>query len=221
MIFGKAKEPIQQQQQTSLQMLTGFTPQFSSPSTNASEYAVVRTSIDAVARNAAKLKPKHVRRVNGNVTIPNSNLDYLLSVRPNPHMDAYSFYYKMFSQVYYKNNAFAYVEYDEAGNHKAIYPIDFSRMELLEFKNEMYIQFHFISGKKLTLPYTEVIHIRRFFVSHDIYGDTTDSALQKALELIHTTDEGVMNAVKSSAYLRGLLKFPTVLKESDLKQSRN
>ena len=221
MLFGKAKEPSKQPM-TGLQMLNEFTPHFTDPSLNAFEYTVVRSSIDSIARNAAKLKPKHIRRTNGQIQTTSSQLDYLLSVRPNPHMDAYSFYYKMISNLFYKNNAFAYVQLDSSGNFQAIYPIDFSRLELLEHKNEVYTQFHFLSGNKLTLPYSEVIHLRRFFYKHDIYGDMDNSALQKSLDLLHTTDEGIANAIKSSAYLRGLIRFQnSMLSPKDMKDSRD
>ena len=220
MLFGKAKQQTQEQPPTLLKMLNGFTPFFTDPSGNAFEYAVARTAVDAVARNAAKLKPKHIRRVGGQIFPVNSSLDYLLSVRPNPHMDAYSFYYKLFSQLYYRNNAFAYCETDTAGNPVAIYPIDFSRLELLEYNGEVYVQFHFMGGNRLTLPYSEVIHLRRFFVTHEMYGDTSGTALQKMLDLLHTTDEGIVNAIKSSAYMRGLLSFQSMLSEKDLKKSR-
>jgi HK97 family phage portal protein len=219
MIFGKAKQPAEQPA-TLLQMLNGFTPFFSDPSGNAFEYAAAKTAVDAVARNAAKLKPKHIRRINGQIVPVNSSLDYLLSVRPNPHMDAYSFYYKLYSQLMYRNNAFAFFDKDPSGNPIAIYPIDFNQLELLEYNKEVYVHFRFIGGNTLTLPYSEVIHLRRFFVTHEMYGDTNSDALQKMLDLLHTTDEGIINAIKSSAYMRGLLSFQAMLSDADLKKSR-
>ena len=220
-MFGKRKpatEPNQPMQM--LKLLNGFTPHFTDPSANAFEYAAARSAVDAIARNGAKLKPKHIRRMNNQIVTMSSPLDYILSVRPNPHMDAYSFYYKLLSQLYYKNNAFAYWETDGAGNVKAIYPIDFSRLELLEHNKQIYVQFHFLGGDKMTLPYSEVIHLRRFFHSHEMYGDMNSDALQKILDMIHITDEGIINAIKSSAYMRGLLSFNAILNEKDFKQSR-
>ena len=220
MIFGKNKQPTDQRPGEMLKLLNGFTPHFTDPSANAFEYSAARTAVDAIARNGAKLKPKHIRRINGQLINVNSPLDYVLAVRPNPHMDAYSFYYKLLSQLQYKNNAFAFWETDKAGNVTAIYPIDFSRLELLEHNKQIYVQFHFLGGDKLTLPYSEVIHLRRFFYSHEIYGDTSSDALQKILDMIHTTDEGIINAIKSSAYLRGLLSFNTMLNDNDMRKSR-
>lgn len=220
-MFGKRKpatEPNQPMQM--LKLLNGFTPHFTDPSANAFEYAAARSAVDAIARNGAKLKPKHIRRMDNQIVTVSSPLDYVLSVRPNPHMDAYSFYYKLLSQLYYKNNAFAYWETDGAGNVKAIYPIDFSRLELLEHNKQIYVQFHFLGGDKMTLPYSEVIHLRRFFHSHEMYGDMNSDALQKILDVIHVTDEGIINAVKSSAYMRGLLSFNALLSDTDFKKSR-
>ena len=41
------------------------------------------------------------------------------------------------------------------------------------------------------------------------------------MELISTTDQGIANAVKSSAFLRGLLKFSNMLKPEDMKKQRD
>lgn len=221
MIFGKRKPaPETNQPMQMLKLLNGFTPHFTDPSANAFEYAAARSAVDAIARNGAKLKPKHIRRVNGQIVTMSSPLDYILSVRPNQHMDAYSFYYKLLSQLYYKNNAFAYWETDGSGNVKAIHPIDFSRLELLEHNKQIYVQFHFLGGDKMTLPYSEVIHLRRYYHTHEIYGDMNSDALQKILDMIHTTDEGIINAIKSSAYMRGLLSFNALLNDTDFKKSR-
>jgi hypothetical protein len=53
-----------------------------------------------------------------------------------------------------------------------------------------------------------------------MYGDMNSEALQKILDMIHTTDEGIINAIKSSAYMRGLLSFNTMLNDTDFKKTR-
>ncbi|NTX58880.1 hypothetical protein HR086_47110, partial [Myxococcus sp. CA039A] len=66
MIFGS--RPKQESQiQTQLRMLNGYAPVFTAFSGDAYDSDVVRSAVDAIARNAAKLKAKHVRRVGGRV----------------------------------------------------------------------------------------------------------------------------------------------------------
>ncbi|WP_185956085.1 phage portal protein [Melghirimyces algeriensis] len=224
MIFGR--RPQQQQQiQTQLRMLNGYAPVFTSFSGDAYDSDVVRSAVDAIARNAAKLKPKHVRRVrraNDGIQETGSEIEKLLSVRPNPYMDAYTFYYKAVTQLYMQNNSFIFIDIDRiAKKIRGFYPINAATAEFLEFEGDIYTRFHFMGGQQITLPYEDLIHLRRFFYKHDLYGEPSDRALHPTLQLIQTTDEGIANAVKSSAFLRGILKFTSMLKPEDMKKQRD
>lgn len=216
-IFGRQTAPASVQ---SMRMLNQFTPIFTSMN-DAYDSDVVRAAVDAIARNAAKLKPKHIRRMNGTVTPTNSNIEYLLSVRPNPYMDAYSFLYKTVTQLYLQNNAYIFIDWSETGQVKGFYPINSSSVEFVEAQNQLFVKFMFYGGQQVTLPYQDVIHLRRFFYKNDLYGESGARALMPTLELIHTTNEGLVNAVKSSAALRGLLKFSAMMKPEDMKKQRD
>lgn len=215
-VFGN--RPKSQQNLTTMKMLNGYAPIFTSFGTNAYDSDVIRATVDAIARNGAKLKGKHVRRAGGQTQAVGSYLDRLLTVTPNPHMDAYQFFYKVLTQLYMKNNAFIMIDWNRDGSVRAFYPINFSTVEFLESQSEIFLQFNFLGGQKVTLPYTSVIHLRRFFYQNDLYGDTSDRAILPTLELINTTNDGLINAVKSSATLRGLLKFTSMLKPEDMKK---
>lgn len=220
MIFGnKSNQTIGQS--TQLKMMNGYVPVFTQFGNESYNSDVVRSAIDAIARNAAKLKPKHIRRINGKVNPQDSNIQNLLQVQPNPFMDAYTFYYKIITQLYMQNNSFVYIDTDNNGGIKGFYPINPGTTELIEFKGEVYAKFTFFGGEKITLPYTDLIHLRRFFYKNDFYGETNNHALYPTLELINTTDQGIINAIKSSASLRGILKFTSMLKESDMKRQRD
>lgn len=91
----------------------------------------------------------------------------------------------------------------------------------MEYQGAVYVQFHFMGGQKVVLPYEDIIHLRRFFYKNDLYGESSDRALNPTLQLIQTTDEGIANAVKASAFLRGILKFTQMLKPEDLKKQRD
>lgn len=214
-VFGRYNTP--NQDYTRLQMTNGYTPTFTSFGDNAYQSDVVRATIHAIATHGAKLKAKHIRRVNGQVQEMDSVIETLLSVRPNPYMNSFDFLYKVITQLYLKNNAFILIQ-TEGFNVVGFYPIPANNLTMLEYKNEMYCKFKFNNGKELTVPYSQVVHLRRFFNENDIYGDS-NSALYPTLELLHTTSEGISNAVKSSAHLRGILKFTTaMLKPEDMKK---
>lgn len=221
MIFGR-RPKREQQIQTQLRMLNGFAPVFTTFSGDAYDSDVVRAAVDAIARNAAKLKPKHIRRVNGRIEEVGSDIEKLLSLRPNPFMDAYTFYYKVVTQLYLKNNSFVFVDIDRTTKKiRGFYPINAATIEFLEYQGDIYAKFHFMGGQQVTLPYEDLIHLRRFFYKNDLYGEPSDQALYPTLQLIQTTDEGIANAVKSSAFLRGILKFTSMLKPEDMKRQRD
>jgi HK97 family phage portal protein len=216
-IFGRQTTPNAMQ---SLRMMNEFTPTFTMLN-DAYDSDVVRSAVDAIARNAGKLKPKHIRRMNGNVTPTNSSLEYLLSVRPNPYMDGYSFLYKVVTQLYLQNNAYIFIDWSDNGQVKAFYPVNAHQVEFVEAQGQIFVKFRFLGGQQVTLPYQEIIHLRRFFYKNDLYGESSARALMPTLELINTTNEGLVNAVKSSAALRGLLKFSAMMKPEDMKKQRD
>jgi HK97 family phage portal protein len=220
-IFGKPRSAAVGEY-TQLKLLSSYNPIFTNFGSEIYNSDIVRAAIDAIARNAAKLKPSHIRRINGDIAKQDSNIQTLLRYRPNPYMDAYTFLYKAVTQLYLKNNSFIYIGLDHVGQVRGLYPINPSSVELLENKQGVYIRFTFLGGEKITLPYENLIHLRRHFYKHDFYGESNNPALLPTLELINTTDEGIINAVKSSANLRGLLKFAqTMLKPEDLKRERD
>jgi HK97 family phage portal protein len=206
---------------TMMKMLNGHVPVFTDFGSNAYDSDIVRSAVDAIARNTAKLKGKHIRRVNGRVQNAQSNLDYLLSVRPNEWMDAYTCWYRVATQYFMKNNAFIFVDTDSLGNIVGFYPLNFSQVEFVETQKEVYCRFRFMGGELLTVPYSQVLHLRRFFYRNDLFGEPNENAILPTLELINTTNEGLINAIKSSAFLRGLLKFQSMLKKDDMIAQRD
>lgn len=221
MVFGKKPRTLPHEY-TQLKMLNEYTPIFSNFGSEPYDSDIVRAAVDSIARNAAKLKPKHIRRTTDNLLPQYSNLEKLLQLRPNPYMDAYTFYYKVITNLFIKNNSFIYIDADSQGQVKALYPISSSSVELIESRGQIFAKFTFLAGQQVTLPYTDLIHLRRFFYKNDFWGESNYAALSPTLDLITTTNQGVINAVKSSAFIRGILKFTqSMMKPSDIKAERD
>jgi HK97 family phage portal protein len=220
-VFGK--EPKQLTNETQFKFMNGFTPVFSDFGDDPYTSDIVRSAIHAIASNAAKLKPKHIRRLNGDVKHVNGQLERLLTVRPNEFMSAYDFIYKVVTQRELYNNAFIFIKWDTStGLVSGLYPVNMSSVEVVESQDILFVKFQFPNGQKLTAPYSDFIHLRKFFNQNDMFGEANSKALLPTLDLIHTTDEGIINAVKSSAFLRGLIKFTnSMLKPEDIKKQRD
>ncbi|MFZ5816293.1 MAG: phage portal protein [Bacillota bacterium] len=204
---------------TQLRVLSGYTPVFTPWQGKPYEADVVRAAVDAIARNAAKLKAKHVRRLNGRIIPVGGQIERRLTVRPNQNMNAYDFLYRLITTLMIDNNAFAYPVWD-GPNLVAIWPVNCVMAEFLEdARRVIYVKFYFADGGSVVLPYSEVIHLRRHYYSSDLLGEQ-NQPVNATLSAIHTTNEGLAQAVKVSAHLRGILKFQGMLKDEDIKKNR-
>lgn len=217
-IFGGKSQP---EPTTYYKTLNDYAPYFSNFNGGIFDSDVGRTCIDAIARNAAKLKPRHIRRLSKDkVEGVGSNIEYLLGVRPNIYMNAYDFLYKVVAQLYTSNNAFIYIRY-EAGKIVGFYPINYSSLEMVEYLGDLYCKFTFATGFKMTVPYSEMIHLRRHFNRDDLFGEDSLKPFKPTLSLMQTINQGIVNSIKSSARLRGLLKYTATIRPEDLVKQRD
>lgn len=216
-IFKARPAPAQMSQ---IDVMNGNQAIFTPFSGNAYESDIFRSAVDAIARNASKLKPCHVVEINGFRKVGSNDLNRILQVRPNPYMTAYDLIYKLVTHYYLYNNAFAYLQKNEKGDLTGIYPLSPQQMEYLtDTTGQLYCKFTFSQGKQLILSFDEVFTIRRFFNSNDLLGDS-NLAIFPALDLAHTQSQGLESAIKSNANIRGILKFTQVLSATTLREQK-
>ena len=215
-------DKLQKQQTERIEMLSSGTASFTPFNSNAYENDIYRSAVDAIARNAAKLRGKHIiySKDSNQRTDGDHNLNRVLNTRPNPYMSAYDLIYKLVTHYYLHNNAFAYLEKDNRGNLIGIYPLSANQIEYVtDQTNEMYMKFLFNSGQSVTLHMSEVLVLRRHFNSNDLLGDS-NTAIMAALELAHTQNEGLSESIKSSATIRGILKYNKILAPEELRKAK-
>ena len=183
------------------------------------ENDIYRGAVDAIARNAAKLKGVHAVTYEGQKQPANDNrINRMLQVAPNEYMTAFDMLYKLTTQYYLNNNAFALLNWNEQGRLVAIYPINYTHVELqADRMDNLYVEFTFRNGKRAQFNYNDVIHLRRHFNGNEFLGDD-NRALSATLELAHTQNEGLENSIKSSAHLRGILKLNQLTADVELKK---
>lgn len=192
--------------------LSGYSPIFTAWSGDAYSNDIYREAVDAIARNVAKLKGSHVitfadhSRAEGRC-----NINRLLQIEPNEFMTAYDFLYKLTTHYYLYNNAFAYIKRDRSGSVTALYPVRPTAAEFLaDTAGTLYVKFTLATGKSYILPYSDIIHLRRHYNNGDLLGDNNE-AINPALELAHTQNEGIVNGIKSGVTLRGILHYTQIL----------
>lgn len=218
MLFG-AKE--QKTFGTELELMHGYRAVFTNYDKKLYYTSQIRVCIDAIARNGAKLNPKHIRSTTREYKQLNNNIARLLSEQPNEIDNAYSFYYKVISQLYLVNNAFVYIARDVDGTPVGLYPITPNHYKLLEYKGNIYIQFSFDRRKYVASLQDDVIHLKRFYCENDVFGDSNEPIV-KTMSIKHIMREGLVNAIKTTSSIRGILKTTkAMLKPEDMKATRD
>lgn len=202
---------------TRAKLLNGWSNDFVPFDGDAYDNATGRNCIDTIARHAGKLHPKHIIRKKG-VIVKNadSKLQYILSVRPNWLMTSSEFIEKIVAQYYCYNNLFVYIQRDVNGNIVALWPLNFNNLALYEDKSgHLYCKFNFGTGEQATVPYEEMIHVRRHFNRDDVFGDPEGHILTEDINLLKAVKTAVINVVKNFHKLRGIIQWTGTVRPED------
>jgi HK97 family phage portal protein len=211
--IGKPKEIAT----TRFEMISDLNNGFYAWGGNIYQSDIVRACIRPKSRSIGKLIAKHIRDgSNGFQVNPDPYLRFILE-EPNPLMTGQVFQEKMATQLDLNNNAFAYIKRDELGYATEIYPIPCTWVEVKEGQlGDIYLKFHFRNGKQMTVPYVDIIHLRQDFNTSDFFGDSPATVLTPLMDIVYTTDQGIVKAIKNGAIIKWLLKFKSVLKQDDI-----
>lgn len=198
-------------------MLDGYGNAYAPFDGNIYNNAAVRDCVDTIARHVSKLKARHIVRKEGNiVNIPDDPLNYLLGTRPNWMMTASDFLQKIVAQYYTTNNLIVYIQRDDNGKVIALWPVNFTSLEMFEDReNNLYGRFTFGSGERATVPYEDLIHIRRNYNRLDLFGETDNKTLSEDIDLFTAVKVAIINAVKNSNKLRGIINWQGTLRKED------
>lgn len=179
---------------------------------------IVRSCIRPKTKAIGKLVAKHIRTDATGIKVnPEPYLRFILE-EPNPYMTGQVMQEKLATQLALNHNAFAVIMRDEFGYPAEIYPIPATTVEAIyDNQANLFLKFYFRNGKQSVFPYSDIIHLRQDFNDNDIFGESPALALTSLMEIITTTDQGIVNAVKNSGVIKWLLKYVTAMRPEDLK----
>ena len=215
-------------------LLNGFTPVFSQFGQDVYASDVVQTCIDVIATECSKLQPKHIRTdKDGMITKGSSSLNRLFKFAPNELMSTKDFIEKTIWLLFLNYNAFIYPTYDliqangiTRKEYTGFYPINPQQVDFLQDDSgTLFVRFRFLNGQEYTLPYSDVIHLRKKFSVNDIMGgglngQPDNAAVLKVLEINNTVLQGLEKAIKTSLAVRGILKINTLLDDAKQEAER-
>lgn len=177
---------------------------------------ILRSCIQPHVSAIGKLTPVHVRA-------EGDEADYFyigkVLSEPNPYMAGCMLQEKLAAQLTLNRNAFAYINRDGNGYPIEIYPLPVMSAEAIYDRGyNLYLRFVLRNGRMVTYPYRDVIHLRRDFYGNDIFGTSAQEALTPLMELVGTSDKGLMDAIKNGAIIRWLVKWNQTIRPEDLKK---
>lgn len=194
-----------------------FTASFTSFGTDIYANEVVRACIRTLAEQTSKANVRVLRDgVDGDL-----KLQRMIQYRPNPYMNGKDFLYKVRTLLELHNTVFIYIMRDEWGKCAGLYPMPQASYDAVEVAGELYIKFYFSGGVIMTHSWEDLAVLRKDYNTSDIWGDS-NAAIVTSLELLNTTNEGMANAIKSTANLRGILKSTkAMLSPEDAKKQKD
>lgn len=187
---------------------------------------LVEICIDRVATHISKLKPKHIKHASdGSVEVIDDEINFRLTHYPNEFMTTPEFIYKVISLLLLNNNCFIYLSYDKDDKLTGLYPLNPTKVEIKQDLNEsIFLEMEFGEGVSYTLPYETMIHLKRLYKKHELFGgDGAISNHRQLLKSINTNENlitGLENALQSSFQIRGLLKMNAMLSEKDKQKQK-
>lgn len=81
------------------------------------------------------------------------------------------------------------------------------------------MRYQFANGEYAAIELERVGMMGQYLYKDDLFGED-NSTLRPTMQLLHTQNEGIINAVKNSANIRFLAKIANILKPEDIKKER-
>lgn len=221
---------------TTAKFLDAYAPIFTQFGRSIYSSDVVQMCIDCIATECSKLTPKHVITDDNGLPTPlqGDNFNRLFKFAPNGLMTTREFIEKVIWQLYLNYNAFIYPTYnivkDTRGNvsrnYTSFYPLNPIEVEFLQdSNNSLFVRLYFANGTNYTLPYSDLIHLRKKYSISDVMGggysgNPDNAALLNVLSINDTVLQGIGKAIKTTLAVRGIYKMTTVMDDNKIKAER-
>jgi len=207
-IFGRKEQPAALKNAQIFRMLEGYTPAWTTWRGSVYESELIRASLDAWGRHAAKLKPN----IRG-AAMP--ELTNRLRVRPNAFLQWSQFFYQTATVLGVRNNAFLVKTRDDFGAPTGIINIVPESWELVEYQGEPWIRFLLSNNKRRAERLAETGIMTRFQYKSELFGETNE-AMKPVLDLITMQRQGITEGIKNGNSYRFWAKSDNWASDEDI-----
>lgn len=192
--------------------LTAYRPAFTTWNGAVYESDLVRAAIDARARHISKLKVETFGSAK-------PSLQSKLRQGPNQWQTWSQFLYRTSTILDVETTCFIVPVVDEYLQTTGYFPILPRRCSVVEYQGEPWLRYEFRNGQMAATRMADVAILTRFQFESDFFGDR-NRALDETMRLIHLHNEGIQEAVKSSATYRFMAEMSNFTKTEDLVEER-
>ncbi|MDT8903249.1 phage portal protein [Anaeroselena agilis] len=174
--------------------------------------------VNAVAKAASKLTVQAVVGEEGNRAPGDAQINRVLGLRPTPYSNTQEWLYRITALYFSKNDLWLWPHWD-TGSLQAIWPVAPSSAEFVSDKTDLYVRFIFQNGNCSTLPYRDLIHLKRMPMQNDLLSETNQS-ITPAIQLASDQTQGLIAGIGQVQSPRGLLSFVQTLRPEDIEAQR-
>lgn len=192
--------------------LTAYQPVYTTYRGGLYEMELTRAAIATFARHCSKL---HLE-LTGDVR---PELARVLSLAPNPWMDASKFLARIATIYMVQNNAFVVPVEDKAGRLTGYFPVLPQQSSIREVNGEPYLQYRFWGGQTAAVELSRAGILTQHQYEDDFFG-ADNRPLSPTLQVMHTQDEGIVSGIKNATTIRFLARLAGNLKPKDLDAER-
>lgn len=209
-IFGRREQPAGLKNAQVFKMLEGYSPAWTTWQGSVYEADLIRASLDAWGRHAAKLKPN----MKGSAM---PELQNRLKVRPNQFQEWSQFLYQNATILGARNNAFTIKTRADDGTPTGIINIVPESWELVEYEGEPWIRFILKDNKRRAERLAEVGIQTRFQYKSELFGESNE-ALRPVLDLISMQRQGITEGIKNGNSYRFYAKSDNWASDEDISE---
>ena len=210
-LFGNRPKP-KGRYEGEFKMLNGYVPRFTSYGGELYEMELIRAAINARAVHMSKLKVE----VTGSARLALQNK---LKHGPNEFQTWSQFLYRLSTILDVHNTAFICPVYDEYGEPSGIFCPLPTGCEIVQYNNVPYLRYEFRNGGHAAIELNYCAIMTKYQYRSDFMGES-NHALFPTMDLIHITNQGIEEGVKSAATYRFMAQLSNFAKEEDLAKER-
>ena len=212
-IFGnRPKEPSVDKYEGIFRMLNGYTPRFTNYEGSIYEQALVRAAINVRATHISKLDVK----IGGSAK---PMLRNKLKHGPNEFQTWSQFLYRLSTILDIHNTAFICPIWDRYGEISGIFTPVPEKCEVVQYNGTPLLRYEFGWGEKAAVEMSYCGIMTKHQYRSDFFGES-NAALIPTMELIHITNQGIEEGVKSAATYRFMATLTNFSKAEDLAKER-